>query len=567
MKNPLKKFFKPKLKLVRGTRFVSFLFIAFSVIIAAGFLFAANMYYNIDTGEIVMEEIQRVTGTIRATASLIIGGTSSQNPAAGVTLEVATGTVSLSGANQVLRFTGGTSYYVGFQAPTTVTSTKTYILPQHGITPPSADYVLTYQAGDQLTWKSVTSTAGAGDITAVGDVTLGDAFTSGGTQGTSLWFYDAQGRGKLTIADLSATTTYTLPNLSGVVALQATTTLTAGGVLLADGAGLIVQDATNLFWATSTGRLGIKTNTPGYPLDVVGAIRSGRSGTAGQIIISNNGGYGLVFQPHASMAATTTYTWPTSTGTNNYVLTTDGSGGLTWQSVVGAGGVQKQGTPVAGQVSFFVDQNTIAGDTNFSWATTTGTLTISGAGGITSALYTSTATTTIGSGTGGIILDPASGKIILASGDWIETYQGYQIGKGGIQVLREMIPIFGFDLPTRCSTACQTATTVSRTIEDYPFSAAAAGTDRIHKFVIRYADSTTTASSTWTVWNETGATTTATFQVPASASTDLGKGEAYITPAVTIPTNTNDWSLRVQVSSGVTIQIYEIFLAAYDQIQ
>jgi len=563
----IKKAFQPKLKLMKRTRLTSFAMIFFSFLIAAGVLFGANMYYNIDTGEVVMEEINRVTGIIRATAGLIVGGTATQNPAAGVTLEVATGTVSLSGANQVLRFTGGTSYYVGFQAPTTVTSTKTYILPQHGTNPPSADYVLTYQAGDQLTWKSVTSTAGAGDITAVGDVTLGDAFTSGGTQGISLWFYNSGGRGQLTIATTTAARTYTLPNLSGVVALQATTTLTAGGVLLADGAGLIVQDATNLFWATSTGRLGIKTNAPGYPLDVVGEIRSGRAGTPGQIIISNNNGYGLVFQPNASMAATNTYTWPTSAGTNNFVLTTDGSGGLTWQSVVGAGGVQKQGTPVAGQVSFFVNENTIAGDTGFSWATTTGTLTISGAGGIKSALYTSTATTTIGSGTGGIILDPASGKIILASGDWIETYQGYQIGKGGIQVLREMIPILGFDLPA------QTATTsyvkVSRKIENYPFASAAAGTTRVHKFVIRYTDDLPTASSTdWRVATTTGASYY-DFTISGCNNTALDSGKTGVT-TTTIPTDGTPWWLDIKIpsaQSGKKIRVFEIFLAAYDQIQ
>ena len=55
--NSIKKIFRPRLELVRGTRFVSFLFIAFSVIIAAGILWAANMYYNIDTGEVVTEQI------------------------------------------------------------------------------------------------------------------------------------------------------------------------------------------------------------------------------------------------------------------------------------------------------------------------------------------------------------------------------------------------------------------------------------------------------------------------------------------------------------------------------
>jgi len=62
-------------------------------------------------------------------------------------------------------------------------------------------------------------TPAGGDITAVGDVASADAFTVDGTAGTSLWFYDAQGRGNLTIADLSGSQTYTLPDATGEISL------------------------------------------------------------------------------------------------------------------------------------------------------------------------------------------------------------------------------------------------------------------------------------------------------------------------------------------------------------
>ena len=614
MSNPFRKFFKSGLKLVRGTRFVSFLFIGLSIMIAAGILWAANLYYNIDTQQIVMEEVQNVTKDI-----------------------------IISGANQALKFTGGTNYFVGLQASTTVTSTKTYILPQHGVNPPIADYVLTYQAGDQLTWKSVTSTgAGVGTITAVGNVTSGAAFTSDGTQGTSLWFYDASGRGQLTIADLTAVRTYTLPDTSGTVAVTSTAPITlsaagviglttplaityggtgtttspiagaiaygtgstyafsgagtlgqalvsggtgtptwfaptAGSVIFAGAGGVLSQDNANFYWATTTGRLGIGTSTPAYPLDVNGGIR----GT--QLRINGAGAGDVVFNA-PNISSDTAYTWPISVGTDNYVLTTDGSGGLTWESVTGVGAVTGLGE--ANRLAKWTSASNIAtssiidnytGDA-LTIAVTTGditianNLTVSGTGGVTAKLFTgpSDATTTIGSlNNQNIYLDPnGTGKIIIASGDYIKTAAGYEIGKTDTEILREMIPILGFDLPVRCATSCQgTATTVSRTIEDYSFSSASAGTNRIHKFVIRYADSTTTASSTWTVWNVTDSTTTATFTVPPSASTDLAKGEAYITPSVTVPIDTDDWSLRVLVPSGVTIQIYEVFLAAYDKIQ
>ena len=68
-----------------------------------------------------------------------------------------------------------------------------------------------------MSWTAA-GTGGVGDITAIGDVASGDGFTAAGTQGTSLYFYDAQGRGQLTIADLSTPRTYTLPDASGTFA-------------------------------------------------------------------------------------------------------------------------------------------------------------------------------------------------------------------------------------------------------------------------------------------------------------------------------------------------------------
>jgi len=70
-----------------------------------------------------------------------------------------------------------------------------------------------YNMYDGTSWKAV------GGITAIGDVTTGEAFTATGTVGTALYFYDAEGRGKLTIDNLTATRTYTLPNTSGEVSL------------------------------------------------------------------------------------------------------------------------------------------------------------------------------------------------------------------------------------------------------------------------------------------------------------------------------------------------------------
>jgi hypothetical protein len=562
MKNPLKKFFKPKLKLVRGTRFVSFLFIAFSVIIAAGFLFAANMYYNIDTGEVVMEEVNRVTGLVKAVGGLVVG--QDKTLPSGVAFEVATTSdVLLSGVNQVLRFSGGTSYYVGFKAPTTTTSTKTYILPQHGTNPPSSDYVLTYQTGDQLTWKSIGG-AGGGDINAVGDCSTGDCFTEAGT-GNTLYFEGSTvdtNEIMLTAADPGADYTITLPAANGTVALG---TSTANYVAYWTATNTLAGEAQ---LATSRGGIGANSAAWNGMVKVVGGSWSTATGTAGyaaywsdantigseQFLTVPRGGTGAgSFTQNGILYGNTAGTLGvTAAGTADYLLVGSGTGSApTWKYLY--------------QILTAGNNINLTGTTNVTIATVNNpTFSTS----VTSPQFLSTTTLAIQSGNSqDITIDSASGKIVLGSGDYIQTALGYEIGKTGTEILREMIPILGFEMPVRCGAACETATTVSRTIEDYPFSSVATGTDRTHKFVIRYADSTTTASSTWTVWNETGVTTTATFTVPASASTDLGKGEAYITPSVTIPTSTDDWSLRVQVPSGVTIQIYEILLAAYDKVK
>lgn len=551
IKKHIKDFFRPRLKLVRGTRFVSGMFIVVSLGIAAILLWAANMYYNIDTGEVVTEEIHRVTGVLRATAGAIVGGTASQNPDTGYLFQVVgktkLATTTIAGANDELQFTGGTGYYVGLKANTALTTTTVYILPTS--TAPATGYYLTVNpTTGQWSWGVP---QGAGDITDVGDVSSGAAFTSGGT-GSTLWFHSGSYTGALNIATLSANATYTLPAISGTNYLTlASSNLGTGGVLFAD-SGLIATSS-NLYW----------DNAGNY-------LRIGNTGTAGtlRIFSSNAGGYYLGFTAPSTMTTTTNYSWPTDYGANNYVLTTDGTGVLTWKSVTGAGGVDIYGTPSANQVAFFYDSDTITGDTGFTFDSANDILTIG------STLVVPTIQRTGGNLTlqtltsGDIILDPVSGKIILAAGDWIQTNSGYEIGKAGTQILREMIPILGFDLPV------QTATTsyvkISRTIDDYPFSPPAAGTVRRHRFVIRYTDDLPTASSSdWAVATTTGATYS-TFTLPGRNNPDLDSGWATTTPNVSIPTDGTDWWLQVKIpseQSGKNIRVFQIFLAAYDEIQ
>ncbi len=144
----------------------------------------------------------------------------------------------------------------------------------------SSDYVLTTDSSGGLTWKNVTSVGGAGDITAIGDVTSGAAFTAAGTQGTSLYFYDTDGRGQVTIANLTAPRTYTLPDASGTVCLDSgncagsggglTGSGTAGQVAFFNGTGTLTSETSGFAWDATNKKLGIGTNTPTGKLTVSG---------------------------------------------------------------------------------------------------------------------------------------------------------------------------------------------------------------------------------------------------------------------------------------------------------
>ncbi|MCX7997213.1 MAG: tail fiber domain-containing protein [Patescibacteria group bacterium] len=150
--------------------------------------------------------------------------------------------------------TSGGNYF-GLQAASSMDSNDVYTWPSDY--PPGSGYALTSDATGALSWS-----VSGGDITAIGDVSSGEAFTSSGTAGANLWFYDPDGRGQLTLANLTAPRTYTLPNISGTVAIQNDSSLTGGSILFANSSGQITQANSTLFYDTSTSRVGIGDTNP-----------------------------------------------------------------------------------------------------------------------------------------------------------------------------------------------------------------------------------------------------------------------------------------------------------------
>jgi hypothetical protein len=117
--------------------------------------------------------------------------------------------------------------------------------------------------------------------------------------------------------------------ISSARALQNITGITTTGSLTMSGSSANIILGSNYLsgdgddegiYVDSTGNVGIGTNSPGSNLDVKGTIRLSGSSS------------GYVGFAAASAAGSTTYTLPSSDGTGGYVLSTNGSGVLSWVS-------------------------------------------------------------------------------------------------------------------------------------------------------------------------------------------------------------------------------------------
>jgi hypothetical protein len=522
-----------KLKIDRGARFVSLLFIATSILIAAGILWGANVYYNIDIGKVMVEETQRIVKNGTNYALEVIGMAKFGSD---------TNYAKFSSEGD-LSFTGTADTIEKSDAPLTIRTT-----------------------GQNLNIQTVTSgtlaisSAGALNLTANAASTL-DVGT-GNTLTITSQNFRVDSAGNVTVAtgqglDTISAGTLNLGNTTATtinIGNGAATTISigAGGTLartfnIGTGSG---ADTINI--GTGTGadviRIGggggtLAIDTTNWDIDTSGNIvtsgsitATGNITTAGNLAV--NGG-------NLTTNATTFNLLNANATTINFggAMTTLNIGSASGLKIAAPGSLTIQFGASGG---FYLQDNA---PTTVQYLTigTDGTLTLLSKSGSE------------------IVLNPggsSSGIVRVAPGD--QFYIGDVLVMGTNQeIIRGVVPIFGFDLPA------QTATTsfvqVSRIVENYPFPTSIPGTVREHKFIIRYASATTTAGTTWRVYDTDHGTTIATFSVPATESTDLNSGQIYITGAVTIPTDGTDWRLDVQ-TSGAAIRIYQIFLVAVDRV-
>jgi hypothetical protein len=681
-------------KLVPGTRVASLVFTLIATFIASNIaILAANTYYNLDTGEIVVNEVQRVTSAIRATGGLIVGGTATQSPTAGVAFEVTgtenilfstSGTILQSGTGAV-RFNGklglgmnATTYefevadsggtpdgivasfggrVIGANAVSTnefvtlgqITGGSTNAFLQGGNTfgelatlGTNDAFALTFETNNvrRMTILS-TGNVGIANTSPTELLTLG---TAGTTAGTLSLAGSTSGRAIIVTSAAAGTPTLTLPTTTGTVALLSD--ITASAVTLAGENYLsltgqqITANAVNLASTNVTGTLtvakggtGAATHTSGGVLFGAGTGAFTNSGvmTNGQLLIGDGSGAPTVSTLTAGSGVTisngagsitisadtgglggtffaqggNSFAAPAVLGTNDVQSLSFETSNTSRVTIGAAGGVTLASgndfTVTSGTSSFGGDVNLTGG--NRTLATTAGSLSLSASGANTIRLASAstgnieffnannyitssgnlviagnftlsgltitnngTLTTIASTGGDGLVLDSADGIIRIASGDSLQTTGGYNLTSGNI--FREVQPIFGFDVPIRCSTACNnTFVTISRAIENYAFPTAYTGTTRRHNFTIHYADSLATGTTSWRVYNTTDLVEVSTFTVPFSPTNDLDDSAAiYTTGDVAIPTDGDDWVLQVSMPLGGTLQVNQVFLGAYDAI-
>jgi hypothetical protein len=278
-----------------------------------------------------------------------------------------------------LRVYGSSSGYVGFQGAAAAGST-TYTLPSADGT---AGYALVTHGSGTLSWSTVGGTPG-------GSTTQVQFNNAGVFAGSANLTFDG--------------TTLTAANFTD-------SSLTSGRVTYASTGGNLV-DSSNLTFngttLTAAGLAGPLTGTVGATTQNTGYFTTLR-------MYGSSSGY-VGFQG-AAAAGSTTYTLPAADGTSGQVLSTNGSGTLSWATAGGGGG-----TPGGSNTQVqFNNSGSFGGVSGFTFDTTTSTLTapnIVTSNGIHINSATVSSNITIGAGNNGFSVGPmtvASGATVTVS--------------------------------------------------------------------------------------------------------------------------------------------------------
>lgn len=476
----------------------------------------------------------------------------------------------VAGVHDELTLAGGSENYISLDVPsqtltvaavnlgtTNVTGTLPVARGGTGITSYTTGYFLRASGPGTLAERSPAQVlADIGAVPTSRTITAGTGLTGGGDLSTNRTIaLSTASINSLALADTA------LQNITGLISQGANITITGAGTSASPyviasniGTGGGGDPLTEYFkeGGNAFGHAAVLGTTDANSLSFVTGV-GGTSrmtiGAAGGVTIASGNDF-TVSGGTSSFAGDINLT-----GGNRTIGTTGGSLNVT------ASGTNpiRLASASTGNIEFFNNQNFID---------SSGNLTIAGNFSLSGLTITNNGTLTTIASTGGdgLALDSATGVISLGDNQLL-TDNGFDLTSGSI--FREVHPIFGFDVPIRCSTACDgTFIAISRAIENYQFPPAYAGTTRQHNFTIHYADTLSSGSSSWRVYNTTTSSVVDTFTVPNSPTNNLDSSAAIFTTGdIDIPTNGDDWVLQVSMPSGQTLQVNQVFLGAYDVIQ
>jgi hypothetical protein len=242
-------------------------------------------------------------GTIDGTT---VGGTT---PAAGTFLALQTGTNGTDGQLSIYSEQGGTDYMVTFYPNAAMTMSTAYVMPPDD---GAAGQLLSTNGSGILGW----TTGAAGDVTGPGSST---------TNRVALF---SDGTGKA-IKESAGVLIDGSNNVTGVAALSITSmggNWTNAGRTVADLGSITTVDINGGTIDGTT--IGGATAAAGTFTSLVGQTVKGTTS-----VILEDPGVGtntITNQAPAGLAGNYTLTWPVDDGTGSQVLTTDGSGALSW---------------------------------------------------------------------------------------------------------------------------------------------------------------------------------------------------------------------------------------------